>query len=143
MSLSAPTLSICLAVWGKWIYEFLIFAIFALIIFFIFSIYNTVGQQVDQKYTATFSKKNSKNKLALLDLKIMRPHLHNKRGQFQSIQPCLFNPFNTNKILFLVCSNTSKPLVSHYVPFNYFFFQKMLNTKQLGDINDHHIKSTI
>ena len=135
MSLSAPTLSICLAVWGKWIYEFLIFAIFALIIFFIFSIYNTVGQQVDQKYTATFSKKHSKDKLVILDLKIMRPHLQHKNGQFESIQSCLFNTFSTNKILFLFCSNTSKPLVSHYVPLNCFFFQKMLNTKQLGNMN--------
>ena len=30
----------------------------AQIILFVFSIYNAVGQYVDQKYTASFSKKN-------------------------------------------------------------------------------------
>ena len=47
----------------------------------------------------------------------MCPPLHYERGQL--IQPCLFNPFNNNRIHFLFCNNSSKSLVlfmySHYV----------------------------
>ena len=53
----------------------------------------------------------------------MCPHLHHERGQ--SIQPCLFDPFNNKKIHFLFCNNTSKPQVlfmySYYIHHNYFF----------------------
>ena len=124
-------MSICLtACWGNEFYKFLISA---LIIFFIFSICNTVGQQVDQKYTATLSKKSViQAKLTILDLKVMSPHLHHEKGQL--IQSCLFNPFKNNKIHFLFCNNTIKPpiffIYSHNVPP---FFQKMLNSKQLGN----------
>ena len=59
-------------------------------------------QQVDQKYTAIFSKEILiETKLTISDLKIMCSHLHHERGQL--IQSCLFNPFNKNKIHFLFC----------------------------------------
>ena len=99
-------LSLSLSLWSfVWLsganefYKFLIFLISALITFFIFSIYNTVGQQVDQKYVATFSKKILIQ--TILDLKIMCPHLHYLHDEIrQLIQSCLFNPFNSNKIHF-------------------------------------------
>ena len=74
----------------------------------------------------------------------MCPHLHHERDQL--IQPCLFNPFNSNKVHFLFCNNTSKPPVffmySHSVPL-IIFAQKMPKTKQLGNINYDHIQPTI
>ena len=75
--------------------------------------------------------------MAILDLK-MCPHLHHERGQL--IEPCLFNQFSNNKIHFSYSNNTSKlPVVfmySHYVPLIN-FSQKMLKTKQLGNISSH------
>ena len=56
----------------------------------------------------------SQTKLAIMDLIIMRPHLHHERGQL--IQSCLFNPFNNSKILLLFCKNTSRPPASRYLP---------------------------
>ena len=123
------SLSLCPFFWlsgANEFFKFLIFLISALIIFFIFSIYNAVGQQVNQKYAATFSKKVLiQAKLAILDLKIMCPHSHHEKGQL--IRSCLFNLFSNSKIHFLLC-NTIKPSVlfiySHYVPLYIFFFQK-------------------
>ena len=116
-------LSSCLCPWGQINFKFLIFLISVLIIFFIFSIYNAVGQQVDQKCAATFSKKVLiQAKLAILDLKIMCPHSNREKGQL--IRSCQFDPFNNNKIYFLFC-NTIKPRVlfiySHYLPLIIFF----------------------
>ena len=127
------SLSFCPFFWlsgANEFYKFLIFLISLLIIFFIFSIYNAVGQQVDQKCAATFSKKVLiQAKLAILDLKIMCPHSNREKGQL--IRSCQFDPFNNNKIYFLFC-NTIKPRVlfiySHYLPL-IIFFQKMKNAK--------------
>ena len=62
------------------------------------------------------------------------------------IQPYLFNPFNNNKTRFLFFNNTNKPPVpfmyNHYAPL-IIFYQKMLKTKQLGNINHHHIQPAI
>ena len=65
---------LCRFVWLSGTNDILIFMIYAQILFFIFSKYNAVGQLVDQKYTATFSKK-------ILDLIVIWPHLHHEREQ--------------------------------------------------------------
>ena len=70
----------------------------------------------------------------------MCPRLRHERGQL--IQPCLFNPFDNNKIHFLFCDKSSKPPVlfmySHYVPL-IIFSQKIIKIKQLRNIKYHHI----
>ena len=87
---------------------------------------NAVGQQVDQKYTATFSKNILiQAKLAILDLNIVCTHLHHERDQLS--QPCLINPFNNNRSLFLFCNNTSNPqvlFIQSLCSSNYIFFFK-------------------
>ena len=104
-------------------YKFLIFLMSSFIILFIFCIDNAAVQQVDQEYTAAFSEKVLiQAKLAILEVKIMRPHLRHEGDQL--IQSCLFNPLYNNKINFLFCKNTSKSPVllmySLYVPLNNF-----------------------
>ena len=94
--------------------------------FLIFSIHNAVRQQVDQKYDSTFYNKNLiQAKLAILDLKVMCPHLHHHHERVRLIQSCLFNPFKNKKIHFLFCTNTGKTPVLftyiHYVPLIMFF----------------------
>ena len=120
------SLSLCPFFWLSGANEFckfLIFLISALIIFFIFSIYNAVGQQVDQNYTASFSKNSYSGQVGHFGLE----------NNVSSITPwkrqsCLFNTFNNNKIHFLFCNNTSKPPVlfvySHYVLLIIFFLKK-------------------
>ena len=134
------SLSFCPFFWlsgANEFYKFLIFLISALIVFFIFSIYNAVGQQVDQKYAATFSKKVFiQAKLAILDLKIMCPHSHHGKGQL--IGSCLFNLFSNNKINFLVIPSVLF-IYSNYVLLYIFFFKKwkMLKANRFGNMNWH------
>ena len=100
-------------------------------------------QQVDQKYTAIFSKEILiETKLTISDLKIMCSHLHHERGQL--IQSCLFNPFNNNKIHFLFHNNTSKRPVlfvySHYVPLIFYFFQNNAKRSKLPSHSTNNLK---
>ena len=65
----------------------------------------------------------------------------------QLIEPCLFNPFSSEKILLLFCNNACEPpapfMHSYYVLLIICPQQKMLNTKEIENINYHHIQPAI
>ena len=64
----------------------------------------------------------------------------------QLTEPCLFNPFITEKIYLLFGNNTCEPPVplmhNHYVPV-IICSKKMLKTKEIENKNYHHIQPVI
>ena len=106
----------------------------ALITFFIFSIYNAVGQQVDQKYAATFSKNLLiQTKLAILNLKIMCLHLHYTMKEVKWFNFVYSFLSTTTKSIF--CLITTLVSLSFFLfiatMFPYFFFSKNAKNKQI------------
>ena len=64
----------------------------------------------------------------------------------QLIEPRLLNPFSSEKIDLLFCKNTYEPPVplrhNHHVPL-IICSQKKKKTKEIENINDHHIQPAI